>query len=134
MNNKVKPNDTERHFVEILTNADLWQWFIREFGENWKARDWHYDGWWFEDGAFSYRICDIFDNHADGYNWSFHEDDFWRTIFVYVMKSHGYVITHNSGDEEDGFFRMASSQNVKNDALVKALNDIANWDKNLEDK
>jgi hypothetical protein len=99
--------NTINRFTEIIRMADLWHWFISEFGDDWKAKEWYLDGWWFDGNTISYRACDLFDDHSEGYNWSFYYDDYLSTVLVHVLKSHGFIITHNSGDEEDGLFTMA---------------------------
>ena len=93
-------------FLQILKSATIYEWFVREFGEDWEALEWHCEGWWFDANSISYRACDLFDNHADGYNWNFWQGDFWCTVLHYILLSHGFIETHNGGDEEDGWYRM----------------------------
>lgn len=93
-------------FIDILKKADLWYWFTTEFGEDFEADEWFHDGWFFEEDAISYRECDIFDTYEDGYNWDFWYGKFWRVVLHHILLSHGFTQTHNSGDEEDGFYKM----------------------------
>jgi hypothetical protein len=93
-------------FISILKKAELWEVFIREFGMDWEATEWHYDGWWFDDDSISYRACDLFGNHSDGHDWCFLDDDPPRILIHHILLSHGFKQTHNGGDEEDGFYRM----------------------------
>lgn len=95
----------EKIFIETLKKYDIYHAFIREFGKEWRANDRYKDGWWFDEDSFSYRACDLFLNHRDGDDWRFDDDDFERQM-VKIFKGEGFEMTHNSGDEEDGFFRM----------------------------
>jgi len=111
-------------FIKILTDANLLHWFVGEFGEDWAAKEWHEDGWWFEEDSISYRSCDLFDNHSDGYNWDFWYGDFWLTILHYILLSHGFEQTHNGGDEEDGWYRMALKKQETEDIKQPESSDI----------
>lgn len=95
----------EKLFINLLKTHDLYHLFIKEFGKEWKAKEWHSDGWWFEQDCFSYRSCDLFLDHKDGYDWRFDEDVFEKQL-VSIFQENGFEITHNGGDEEDGLFCM----------------------------
>jgi hypothetical protein len=93
-------------FIKILKDSDLWYWFLNEFDEDWEAQKWYYTGWSFDGDSISYRACDLFDDYSEGYNWNFYQDDYHLTMLHRILLSHGFEETHNSGDEEDGFYRM----------------------------
>ena len=109
---KLTSSTIKENFIKILKDSDLWYWFLGEFSilpkskTDWEANEWYQDGWWFDENSISYRACDLFDDHSEGYNWNFYQDDYHLTMLHHILLSHGFEETHNSGDEEDGFYRM----------------------------
>tara|TARA_R100000951_G_scaffold114060_1_gene117470 strand:+ start:652 stop:963 length:312 start_codon:yes stop_codon:yes gene_type:complete len=93
-------------FVDTLKKAEIWDLFVNEYGEDWQALKDFKEGWFFGKDLIQCRICRLFDNHSDGYNWKFDDSkDIDFLIFV-ILKSHGFKVVHNGGDEEDGLLIM----------------------------
>lgn len=91
----------EELFVALLTKVSLWDVFIEEYGEDYKAPNDLKDGWFFGKTHISYRACKMFEDHREGRYWYFGKDDLLDYIILETLKGEGFKERHNGGDEED---------------------------------
>jgi hypothetical protein len=99
-------------FLSLLEEHDILEQFKIEYGENWESKASHKEGWFFTSRSISYRICDLFDDYADGYNWRFNEEPI--DVFIYdLLVDRGFIVGYHGGDEEDGL--IVFSKNPTND-------------------
>jgi hypothetical protein len=91
-------------FIQILQDADLYNWFRFEFGdqfgENWQSNGFYERGWHIDSSCISFREKPL-ECELDNYN--FAGSDFHRNVLLRVIMSHGYVISRNEPDNEDGW-------------------------------
>jgi hypothetical protein len=95
---------TRDKFIQILEDADLYNWFRFEFGdelgENWESDAFYKRGWHFDGFCISFREKPA-EYEVD--NYQFAGSDFNRNVLLKVLLSHGYQIERNEPDEEDGW-------------------------------
>lgn len=92
-------------FEKAIKQADLWDWFAVEYTDDYEAERFNKSGWFFSENTIQYRLTGLFKDYSDGYNWEF-SSGFWDEVLIYILKSHGFVKTHEGGDEEDGLLIM----------------------------
>jgi hypothetical protein len=95
---------TRNKFVQILEDADLYNWFRFEFGdelgENWESDAFYKRGWHFDGFCISFREKPA---ECEMNNYQFAGGDFNRNALLKVLLSHGYQIERNEPDEDDGW-------------------------------
>ena len=65
------------------------------------SKDYYDEGWYFDKKTISYRICDVWDLHSEGWDWYFGKDSEYDELLKNILLENNFSIEYNSGDEED---------------------------------
>jgi|ERR1051325_9230418 hypothetical protein len=111
-------------FIETLKQNHLYDWFIREYGEDYEAKSPWKEGWWFYSEGFSYRIEDLFDDDwSEGTSWKYYDYGWNEWQLLMAFEREGYYIESMGCDEGDAWLSVQKFY-PKERELVKIEEDL----------